>query len=90
MASVTVDIDVSEVLREASELDLLGELLRRSLTKRERDLFLKCLSSRSISDLLTMFQVPSDLIKPIEDYFHQPIADLQALQRWNESCGVTP
>lgn len=88
MATIHVDVDVTDVIRDASEYELIDELLTRSLSKRERDLFLTIFSARSVAGLLRMFRVPEELIKPVEDYFNQPVADMQALQRWSEACGV--
>jgi len=78
---VCIDVDLEEI----RTTDLIEELRRRrKLTKED----IMNLSPEGIVDILEELGCPQSIIKLVEDWARQPVADVHKLMRWNEACGT--
>jgi len=82
MTSVCIDVDLSEFRTG----ELIDELRRRhTLTKED----LVELSPKAIVGVLEEFGCPQPIIKQLEEWANQPVATINKLIVWKESCGVS-
>lgn len=82
MASACIDVDLSE-FRTGALIDELRH--RHALTKED----LVELSPKAIVGILEEFGCSQLIIKQLVEWANQPVATIQKLIAWKESCGVS-
>jgi hypothetical protein len=69
---VNAEVDLADVLYDASTEELLDELRRRGSEE----------SAVELVPLLKKARVPNDLIDPIDRWLRQPVANESLLEKW--------
>lgn len=81
-----MDALVSIELNQIPTSDLIEELKSRKAFEREEAIYL---DAASLIDVLENIGCPQSIIRQLEEWNAQPVADIRKLQRWRETCGVS-